>query len=113
MRLVHLLGQIGLPHISFCTVQYARERKLEEEYAFKSAISISLDPYQELVSKLIKADQPGEQEKFTAFILGAISNVFTSPTDKIFEPKEKEKLKLEKSLKYVAEIIGSAAKATK
>ncbi|MEK6616154.1 MAG: hypothetical protein AABZ32_08605, partial [Bacteroidota bacterium] len=42
--------------ITFCTVQYSRERKLEEEYAFKSNISISLIPYQELVSKLVSND---------------------------------------------------------
>lgn len=35
--------------ITFCNVQYAHERKMEEEYAFKSNISISLVPYQELV----------------------------------------------------------------
>jgi chromosome segregation ATPase len=31
--------------ITFCTVQYGRERRLEEEYAFKANISISLVPY--------------------------------------------------------------------
>ena len=39
--------------IAFCNVQYARERRLEEEYAFKSNISISLDPYQKLVGGLV------------------------------------------------------------
>ncbi len=55
--------------IYFCTVHYGRERKLEEEYAFKSNISISLIPYQELVEKLVNNDQPGEREKYTAFII--------------------------------------------
>lgn len=50
--------------ITFCTVQYSRERKLEEEYAFKSNISVSLDPYRELVEKLVDKQQPQDREKF-------------------------------------------------
>lgn len=99
--------------ITFCTLQYSRERRLEEEYAFKSAISISLDPYQKLVSGLIDQTSPDERKQFATFILDAIQKVFTSPTEKIFEPKEKEKIKFEKSLKQVAEIVGSLAKAAK
>jgi len=99
--------------ITFCTVQYSRERRLEEEYAFKSAISISLDPYQKLVSTIVDKSNEKEREEFTKFILDAIQKVFTSPTEKIFDPKEKDKLKLEKSLKQVAEIAGSFAKAAK
>jgi len=75
--------------IAFCTVQYGRERKLEEEYAFKSNISISLVPYKELVEKLVKDEQAGEREKFTAFIIDAITKVYTSPTDKIFDGEHK------------------------
>jgi hypothetical protein len=99
--------------ISFCTIQYSRERKLEEEYAFKSAISISLDPYQTLVNRIINQDKPAEREKFTDFIVDSIKKVFTSPTDKIFEPKERNKGVNEKSLKQVAEIVGSVTKAMK
>ena len=49
--------------VGFCIVQYSKERRLEEEYAFKSNISISLIPYQELVQKLVSADNPVEREK--------------------------------------------------
>lgn len=77
--------------IAFCTVQYGRERKLEEEYAFKSNISISLVPYQELVEKIVNNSQTGEREKFTAFIIDAITKVYTSPTDKIFDGENRQK----------------------
>ena len=70
--------------IAFCAIQYSRERKLEEEYAFKSNISISLVPYQELVDKLVAKDQPAEREKYAGFIMDSISKVFSSPTDKSF-----------------------------
>jgi hypothetical protein len=99
--------------ISFCTIQYSRERRLEEEYAFKSAISISLDPYQSLVSRLVDKTQPEELKKFTAFVLDAIQKVFTSPTEKIFQAKEKNGPLSEKSIKKLAEIVGNLARAVK
>lgn len=99
--------------ITFCTLQFSRERRLEEEYAFKSAISISLDPYQKLVSSIVDKGNEKERQEFTKFILDAIQKVFTSPTEKIFDPKEKDKIKLEKSLKQVADIAGSFARAAK
>jgi DNA-directed RNA polymerase subunit L len=70
--------------IAFCTVQYGRERKLEEEYAFKSNISISLVPYKELVEELVSDQPEGERERFITFIIDAITKVYASPTDKIF-----------------------------
>jgi len=106
--------------IFFCTVQYGRERKLEEEYAFKSNISISLVPYQELVEKLVNAQQPGEREKFTAFIIDAITKVYTSPTDKTFDPEHGNKAssidplkQLEKVLKAVVDPLEPLFKALK
>jgi hypothetical protein len=106
--------------IFFCTVQYGRERKLEEEYAFKSNISISLVPYQELVEKLINPQQQGEREKFTTFIIDAITKVYTSPTDKIFDSEHGLKTtsvdplkQLEKVLKAVVEPLDPLFKALK
>jgi len=106
--------------ITFCTVQYARERKLEEEYAFKSNISISLMPYKELVEKLVDEKQPGEREKFTAFIIDAITKVYTSPTDKVFEINHKSKgspsdplKQLEKVLKAIIEPLKPLIEAIK
>lgn len=91
--------------IFFCTVQYGRERKLEEEYAFKSNISISLVPYQELVEKIVDEKQQGEREKFTAFIIDAITKVYTSPTDKVFEPEHKSKSPTSDPLKQLEKVL--------
>ncbi|MBI4546437.1 MAG: hypothetical protein HY707_00545 [Ignavibacteriae bacterium] len=93
--------------IAFCTVQYSRERKLEEEYAFKSNISISLVPYKDLVEKLIDKQQPQDKERFNAFIIDSITKVFTSPTDKIFESEGKPRVDSDKAIKH----LGSAIKA--
>lgn len=99
--------------IAFCTVQYSRERKLEEEYAFKSNISISLIPYQELVAKLVDGNQPTEQEKYTAFIIDSISKVFTSPTDKIFQDEVKQKGLTDKAIKQLTRLLEPVIKALK
>jgi hypothetical protein len=84
----YLKLSISLPIIYaiwFCSVQYSRERRLEEEYAFKSSISISLDPYRELVEKLVVKDKPEELAKYTAFIIESVGRVFTSPMESAFD----------------------------
>lgn len=91
--------------ITFCTIQYSRERKLEEEYAFKSNISISLVPYQELVEKLVSKEQPDERQRYVAFIIDAITKVFTSPTEKVFESTEKKNVLGDKTVKQIYALI--------
>jgi hypothetical protein len=77
-----------LAGVAFCGWQYTRERRLEEEYAFKSNISISLKPYQQLVDELVDKDNSEERAKYTAFIISSINKVFTSPTGLVFDEKE-------------------------
>ena len=91
--------------ITFCVVQYSRERRLEEEYAFRANISISLNPYQELVSKLIDKSVPGEREKFTGFLIESVNKVFTSPTDKVFDSPHKDSGQTDKALKQVTSMV--------
>jgi hypothetical protein len=91
--------------IAFCNLQYSRERKLEEEYAFKSSISISLDPYQKLVATLIDKGNPTELSKYSEFIIQSVSRVFTSPTDHVFEGQQSDKNSAEKIVKAVGDVI--------
>jgi len=99
--------------IAFCNVQYARERRLEEEYAFKSNISISLDPYQKLVAGLVDKAKPEELAKYTAFVIDSVNRVFTSPTEKIFEDHSGEKNSAEKLIKALGGFIEPLVKALK
>lgn len=100
--------------ITFCALQYSRERKLEEEYAFKSNISISLEPYRTLVEKLIKDDQKDERQRYAEFVISSIQNVFTSPTEKIFKDKSPHlKFGDKDSIKQVTELIDAVAKIAK
>jgi len=98
--------------IAFCTLQYSRERRLEEEYAFKASISVSLNPYRELVHSILEKDAAVDKGKYTEFVIDSVMNVFTSPTDKVFEGEKKEGLSF-KVLKQTAEVLGTAVKATK
>lgn len=68
--------------IAFVNTQYSRERKLEEDYAFKSNISISLVPYKELIEKTIDIKEPESRKKYNDFLIQTIDNVFTPPTEK-------------------------------
>ncbi len=105
----YLKLSISLPiiyAIAFCSVQYSRERRLEEEYAFKSNISISLDPYQRLVKQLVDANKPEELAKYTAFVIDSVNRVFTSPTEHIFDEHHKTKgTSPEKLLKGLREFL--------
>lgn len=98
--------------ITFCTVQYSRERRLEEEYAFKSSISVSLNPYRDLIQTILDKEDKTEMSKYTEFVIESVRNVFTPPTDKIFENEKKNSV-TEKTFKHAAEVLGTFVKATK
>jgi hypothetical protein len=91
--------------VAFCSVQYSRERRLEEEYAFKSNISISLEPYQKLVEKLVKKDNPEELAKYTQFIIDSVNKVFASPTEHIFDEHGTEKDSAEGLIKVLTDFV--------
>lgn len=91
--------------IGFCTAQYSHERKLEEEYAFKSNISVSLIPYKELVEKIVDDDKPEEKAKYASFIIESINKVFTSPVETVFGKEETQKGLSNKALKQVLSIL--------
>ena len=99
--------------ITFCSIQYSRERKLEEEYAFKSNISISLVPYKDLVEKLVTEENASEKEKYVTFIIETINKVFTSPIDKIFDGDKKNNDIGQKSLKELTSLIKELNSSTK
>ena len=96
--------------IAFCHSQYSRERRLEEEYAFKSNISISLEPYQKLVGQMVDKTKPEELSKYTAFIIDSVTRVFTSPTEHIFEAPG-DKTSTERLIKTLGDFIEPLVKA--
>jgi hypothetical protein len=99
--------------ITFCSIQYNRERRLEEEYAFKASISVSLTPYRELIYSILEKEGNLKDGTYTSFVIDAVRNVFSSPTERIFDPQKSLHGIPEKALKNAAEIIGTAVKAAK
>lgn len=70
--------------VGFALQQYSRERRLKEEYAFKSAISLSLEPYRKLVEEAIEQLTPDERHQLADFLVRSIGTIFEAPTDKVF-----------------------------
>ena len=66
--------------IAFSAKQYTNERRAEEEYAFKSTISISLEPYYDLVEKIRKNHPDADPE----FVKNLIYEIFDNPVKRIY-----------------------------
>jgi uncharacterized coiled-coil DUF342 family protein len=93
----------------FCMVQYNRERRLEEEYAFKSSISFSLVPYKDLVEKIIVQQGEAGRDKYSQFVIDSIGKVFTTPIEhKDGLPTIDIKQLSREQLKVLAELISIA-----
>jgi len=69
--------------IHFAASQYKKDRHAEEEYAFKSAISISLEPYRDLLKKM-REDNAAE----TQFVQKLMEEVFDNPARYLYRPKK-------------------------
>lgn len=65
-----------LAMVVFCLSQYGRERRAEEEYAFKSALSLSLVPYKDLIEGLDGKDADPEYAKF---LTTTIAQIYAAP----------------------------------
>lgn len=74
--------------IGFCLRQYGRERRLIEEYAFKSAISLSLQPYRELVLAAVHDLPPEKHDMYADFLVRSINSIFESPTERVFGDRQ-------------------------
>jgi hypothetical protein len=98
--------------LTFCIVQYNKERRLEEEYAFKASVSVSLEPYRELIYGILEKDGNLEGDHYSNFVIDSVKSIFTSPMERVFQSENKEKITT-KMLKDTAEILGTAVKAAK
>lgn len=74
----------------FFHAQYNKEREYVEEYAFKSAVALSLQAYKELFKEEIDSEKEGEQEKLLDFITSTTKQIYTSPREIIAAHPNKE-----------------------
>jgi len=63
----------------FSGSQYKKERQAEEEYAFKSAISFSLEPYRDLLVKMRE-----DEELEADFVKKLMEDIFDNPVIRIY-----------------------------
>ena len=78
---------LGLPAVvfaGFALQQYGKERRLKEEYAFKSSVSLSLEAYRRLVEEAVTTLTPEDKAKFADFLVTSIGVIFDSPTERVF-----------------------------
>lgn len=78
---------LGLPALlfaGFCLQQYGKERRLKEEYAFKSKISLSLQVYRKEVEKAMEGLSVEDRARLVDFLLTSIGTIFESPTERVF-----------------------------
>jgi predicted nucleic acid-binding Zn-ribbon protein len=74
---------MGIPvafWVVFAARQYSRERRAQEEYAFKATISVSLDPYRELIEKM----RTGPSAQDIPFLEDRIKDIFDNPTHRLY-----------------------------
>lgn len=78
--------------VAFTSKRYASERRAEEEWAFKSAISISLDPFRDLIARM---KSEGHE---TVFVERLVSEIFDNPTKRLYAaaPPKEDKDELDK-----------------
>jgi hypothetical protein len=60
----------------------------------------------------LKEDGTDDQTKYSDFVVDSVRNVFTPPTDKVFDSEHRSGV-TEKALKSAAELLGTAVKAAK
>lgn len=64
--------------VVFTAKQYSRERRAKEEYAFKAAVSVSLESYRDLIARM-KA-----QGHDTIFVERLVAEIFDNPAKRLY-----------------------------
>lgn len=93
--------------VGFVFTQYGKERTLQEEYAFKSAIAMTLTAYSEMLSGDDGGSAVAKSSK-QEMLLKSIENIYTQPISN-HEKQEKSELlspkQLLESLKSISEVV--------
>jgi len=102
ISLVRVLVTVPLFYIvKFCADGYRKERNLEEEYAFKSSVSLSLAGYQ----KLLKDELPdGSNQQVIDFITRSITSIYTPPRRDENKKSREEKDFLDEVIELIKQI---------
>lgn len=95
--------------ITFTAKRYTSERRAEEEWAFKSAISVSLDPFRDLIARM---QAEGHE---TAFVERLVAEIFDNPTKRLYGSASEKTDKADTSdpdiLRLVKEVLEKIPKS--
>ena len=88
--------------------QYNKEKEIEEEYAFKSAVSFSFDAYRKILVEEINYEKPDEKIKLLDFVIDTIKNIYSPITGNTHPRKVNVESSntLEKINKIIDNIVG-------
>ncbi len=89
----------------FTASNYNRERKLLEEYAFKSSISLSLDSYRKVLNE---ESSNVEKDKISEFLINSMEKIYSSPLENISKHSSGDKIEVslnEKMINYIQEFV--------
>lgn len=93
--------------LGFSTKQYANERRLEEVYALKSNISLSLKAYQEVIKEMMidKTLDIDVKKECVDFMVESIRNIFSSPLKEEKKEVDKEVSVLKESTDILSDTL--------
>jgi hypothetical protein len=69
-------------YTGYCALQYGRERRLLEKYAFKAAIASSLESYTTILSNSFGSDGENDQ-RILGFVLDSMNIIYSEPHEDI------------------------------
>ncbi len=71
--------------LAFVTKQYAREKRLLDEYNFKSAVALSFEAYRKLIKE--ESAEGVDKNKVIEFVVTSVNNIYTSPMENMSKHK--------------------------
>lgn len=67
-------------YTGYAAVQYSKERRLHEKYAFKAVVATSLESYTNLLTKKFKDDPNGT---IVSFVISTMSSIYLEPHEEV------------------------------
>ena len=91
--------------VGFIFSQYSKERNLQEEYAFKSAIAMTLTAYSQMLSEIDGGETKVKSSK-QEMLLKSIKNLYTQPILKADKTDKSESINLKQLMESLKSLTG-------
>jgi len=98
--------------VIFTSREYGRIRNLIEEYTFKAAIARSFEAYKNIIEEIFSDYQVSTYQQKLDFILGAVTDLYSSPMRNIKDNHVKEKENSPDLFSKVNSVVSGITKST-